>query len=375
MEFTTAIYSYSGYYDYETIPEVVTKPTSSEGDKEFAFRILSVVIYSFTCILGVLGNGVVIAIIGFRMKKTVHAIYLLQLAIADFLFTSFLPLTIAYTAMDFHWIFGKVMCKLTSFILILNMFTSVLLLTIISLDRCFSVIYPVWSQNHRTNKLACLLCMVAWAVGIFLSSPSLFFRDTVTKGNGKTSCFSNYSLNNTNTDLGETRHRSIILLRFAIGYVIPVTIITVSYIVLIFKLKRNRLTKSRKPFKIILVIIVAFFVCWSPYHVLFILETKHAALPLSVFRFGIPIVTALASTNSCMNPILYVFMGQDFKKFKMSILSRLENALSEDTAHSRVTHRNFSKASSVTEKESIAQLGDSTTVVRMEEISPFSATA
>ncbi|XP_030074129.1 chemerin-like receptor 1 [Microcaecilia unicolor] len=352
METNTFSYSYSGDYDY-SLPEVIKKPAGPKNEVEFFVRIFSVVIYSITCVLGVLGNGIVIAVIGLRMKKSVHTIYLLQLAIADFLFTSSLPVTIVYTAMNFHWIFGKVMCKLSSFILILNMYTSVFLLTIISLDRCISVIYPVWSQNHRTTKLACFICIAAWVLASLMSLPALFFRDTVTK-DGVISCFNNYSLSISNNDIGETRHGSITIARFVIGFLICFIIIAGSYLILIFKLKRNRLAKSKKPLKIILCIIVAFFVCWCPYHVLSILEIKHSSFHSSVFKFGLPIATALATANSCMNPLLYVFMGQDFKQFKTSILSRLANALSDDTVHSRVSHRSFSKASSVTEKESIA---------------------
>nr|XP_033812148.1 chemokine-like receptor 1 [Geotrypetes seraphini]XP_033812149.1 chemokine-like receptor 1 [Geotrypetes seraphini] len=348
-------FNYYGYSEDDYgLSDVIKKPEKNpEKEADYYVRLFSVVVYSITCVLGVLGNGIVIAVICLRMKKSVHVIYLLQLAIADFLFTSFLPLTIVYTALNFHWIFGKVMCKLASFILILNMFTSVFLLTIISLDRCISVIYPVWSQNHRTTELASCICIVAWVLASLLSLPSLFFRDTVTRSDGVTSCFNNYSLSVSRTDSEDPKHISITIARVIIGFLVCFIIITVSYLILIFKLKRNRLAKSRKPLKIILCIIVAFFVCWCPYHVLSILEIKYSSLDISIFRFGMPMATALATANSCMNPVLYVFMGQDFKQFKTSILSMLANALSDDPVHSRSSHQSFSKVSSITEKESI----------------------
>ncbi|XP_060105319.1 chemerin-like receptor 1 isoform X2 [Heteronotia binoei] len=343
---------YSPDHDY-----TITEERSSKApmhDSETITRNLSVFIYSMICLLGLMGNGLVIGIIVFKMKKSVNAIWFLNLAVADFLFNVFLPLTIIYTALGYHWVFGKGMCKVNSFFLILNMYTSVFSLAIISIDRCISVVLPIWSQNHRNPKIACLLCPFIWVLGILMSSPSLVFRDTETHA-GKVICFNNYYFPNStgNPHLHDRRHVTVNVTRFLAGFVMPMAVITVCYMIIIFRLRRIRLAKSKRPLRIIIAIIMTFFLCWCPYHVFHLLETQHHSVHRPVLQIGLPIVTAVAVANSCMNPILYVFMGQDFKKFKMTFLSRMVNALSEDTAHSSLPRRSFTKGSSVTEKETI----------------------
>uniref|UniRef100_A0A8C4Y3A2 G-protein coupled receptors family 1 profile domain-containing protein n=2 Tax=Gopherus TaxID=38771 RepID=A0A8C4Y3A2_9SAUR len=157
-----------------------------------SMHILSMVVYSIACLLGVTGNGLVIWIAGFKMKKTVNAVWFLNLAVADFIFTFFLPFSIAYTALGFHWPFGKLLCKLNSTVAFLNMFASVFLLTVISIDRCISVICPVWSRNNRTPKLASNIALVTWVLAFVISSPYLVFRDTATNSKNVTSCYNNF---------------------------------------------------------------------------------------------------------------------------------------------------------------------------------------
>ncbi|XP_004709591.1 chemerin-like receptor 1 [Echinops telfairi] len=347
-------------YDEEDFSSTVILEEVSPLLEARVARIFLVAVYSTICFLGIVGNGLVIVITIFKMKKTVNTVWFLNLAVADFLFNVFLPLHIAYTALDYHWVFGTAMCKISSFLLIHNMYTSVFLLTVISFDRCISVLLPVWSQNHRGVRLAYATCVVIWVSAFFLSSPSLVFRDTANQ-HGKISCFNNFSLSGANPSLrlahgqldpvGYTWHTVVTVTRFLCGFLVPVLVITACYLTIVCKLRRNRLAKTKKPFKIIVTIIVTFFLCWCPYHTLYLLELHHAAVPGSVFSLGLPLATAIAIANSCMNPILYVFMGQDFKKFKVTLFSRLVNALSEDTGHSSYpSHRSFTKMSSLNER-------------------------
>ncbi|KAG8145991.1 hypothetical protein E2320_012416 [Naja naja] len=353
VENTTDYLYYEIFEDILHVKDTYSKKTQIEPLT--VVQVVAALIYSITCLLGLLGNGLVIAII-FKMKKSVTTIWFLNLAAADFLFNVFLPLNIAYTAMGFHWVFGRDMCKVNSLLLNLNMYTSVFLLTTISFDRCILVVFPVQSQKHRTPTIAWLVCILIWVIGFLMSSPSLVFRDT-TILHDRILCFHNFSLSSSpnNTGLGTQRHKIVTTIRFLIGFILPMIIITGCYITIIFRLKKNRLAKSKKPLRIIVTIITTFFLCWCPYHALHLLETDHHSVPQTVFEIGLPLVTAIAASNSCMNPILYVFMGQDFKKFQVTILSRLANALTEDTLNSvhSFSRKSVTKASSITEKESI----------------------
>uniref|UniRef100_A0A8C4XI76 Formyl peptide receptor 1 n=1 Tax=Erpetoichthys calabaricus TaxID=27687 RepID=A0A8C4XI76_ERPCA len=346
----------SNYYYYEE---------ESSSVLESPLSIMSLIVYSLAFLLGVTGNGLVIWITGFKMKKTVNTIWFLNLAIADFIFTFFLPLNIIYTALGFHWPFGRFMCKMNTTIAFLNMFASVYLLVVISIDRCISVIYPVWSQNHRRPRIASIISLVVWIVAFVLSSPYFAFRDTAPAMDNinKTNCYNNFAFSDDYDSedivfLRIMRHQAMVITRVILGFFVPFSIILVCYTIIGLRLKQNRLAKTSKPFKIIIAVIVIFFLCWAPYHIFGLLEmVMHAMKEPSdnintVLRFGIPIATSLAFLNSCLNPILYVFMGHDFKEtVKKSILSVLETAFTEESVHSTstVNGRSKSKSSSYAE--------------------------
>ncbi|KAF7236541.1 Chemokine-like receptor 1 [Varanus komodoensis] len=308
-----------------------------------AMRVLSMVVYSIAFLLGMIGNGLVIFITGFRMKRTVTTVWFLNLAIADFVFTFFLPLSVAYLALGFHWPFGKALCKLSSTVAFLNMFASVFLLTVISVDRCISVVSPVWTQNYRTTRLASLVALGIWVAAAALSFPYLIFRDTRSSfmDENITQCYNNFALpdnvqSEEAVELGKHRHQAMVLTRFVVGFLLPFIVILFCYGIITAKLKGNRLTRSGRPFKIMVAVVLAFFVCWFPYHVFSFLEMSVTMVfPWleTVLMVGSPLVSGLAYLNSCLNPFLYVFVGQDFReKLRMSVLAVFESAFSETSA-------------------------------------------
>ncbi|XP_029300653.1 chemokine-like receptor 1 [Cottoperca gobio] len=271
-------------------------------------------------VIGLGGNSLVIWICGWKMKRTVFTTWYISLAISDFLFCAFLPLEVFYTITT-HWPFGLVLCKFASSALFLNMYSCVFMLVLISADRCIMVSFPVWSQNHRTVHKAFGLVVLMWVFSALLTLPSLIFRQTTVHGS-VTQCYTSY--------ICPYRHKAVVLTRFICGFLIPFLIIVFCSVVLCVKL-RSLTIKSTKPYKVMAALIVSFFFCWVPYHIFVLLESDLKNQSLEVLQTGLKVGATLAAANSFISPILYVFIGNDFKKIlKRSLTSRIEEAIAED---------------------------------------------
>uniref|UniRef100_A0A3Q3MSZ4 Si:ch211-137j23.6 n=2 Tax=Mastacembelus armatus TaxID=205130 RepID=A0A3Q3MSZ4_9TELE len=284
--------------------------------------MVSVVIYCVIFIVGTLGNGLVIYVTGFRMKRTVNSVWFLNLALADCFFTAFLIFWIISASQGNHWPFGHFMCKLFNFVVVVNMFASIFLLTVISVDRCLSIWVVVWAQNKRTVRKAQLISAAVWVAAVVCSIPYATFRDLKIKG-VKTYC--SYSGS-------KSQYWSLGIFRFVMGFFVPFMVILVSYTAISVRAGRVQRTRRHRSRRIIFSIIFAFFICWLPYHVVHFMELNGAPQSLQrIIRIIGPLTISLAFANSCLNPILYVFLCDEFqKKLKQSICFVLESALAED---------------------------------------------
>ncbi|KAM3873388.1 chemerin-like receptor 1 [Diretmus argenteus] len=283
---------------------------------------ITLTLYCFICIVGTVGNSLVIYVTGFRMKKTVNSIWYLNLSLADFLFTVFLIFSIIYVSKGYTWPFGDVMCKISSLVNSINMFASIFLLMAISLDRFLSTWVVVWAQNKRTPRKAEIICLVIWLAALACSMPFTIFR-VVIEINGRYLCVYSRLMDK----------RSLTIFRFVLGFLVPFLVITLSYIAIGVRTGRLQKKRKRKSFRIIIVIILAFFLCWLPFHVFQFIELsvgRNKSLR-GVMRIGGPLSINLAFLNSCLNPILYVFMCDEFqKKLQQSVCAVFEHALAED---------------------------------------------
>ncbi|KAM3921601.1 C3a anaphylatoxin chemotactic receptor-like [Leptodactylus fuscus] len=297
---------------------------------------MSHTLYGIIFVLGIIGNGLVIWIAGFRMKRTVNTLWFLHLAIADFLCCASITLRIA------QWTFisyGKpdeffIFCLLTIVLFAINMTASVLLLTAMSIDRCVSVMWPFWAKVHRTCRLVRITAGGIWVFSLLITGLvsllyGLYLYD-----------FNEWCV--IDVFAGNMIKQIVQLIRLVIMFVIPFLIILTSYVFIFLKLRKSkRPRRSQRPYRIITAVILCFFICWSPYYI-WPLTPMYDGDNLQFYIVN-TIVTNLAYLNSCLNPIIYVFMSQDVKLgFLRSIFARVERALSEhaepeDGEHSHTT--------------------------------------
>ncbi|KTG45942.1 hypothetical protein cypCar_00019770 [Cyprinus carpio] len=320
------------------------------NSSEFSsMEIFKIFIYFVVFALGFVGNGLVIYVTGYKMKTTVNSIWFLSLAIADFIFILVLILYIVHAFNKAVWPFGDFMCKFVSFVTVLNMFASIFLLTAISLDRCLSTWVIVWAQNKRTLVKARIICTLMWVLSIGCSIPFVMCRSGENK-----KCAYVCPINIT---------KSLFIYRFIVGFLIPFLIIASSYIAIGVRAKRLKRGKKLKPFRVIISVILAFFICWFPFHVqqlsrIIAKENEWSNAEKVFIKIG-PFVTCLVHLNSCLNPILYVFMCEEFKKkLKQSLLLVLEMAFAEDHLPFRTSRA--STCSRLSETQGFKQTNETT---------------
>lgn len=303
-------------FPWTTVPATSPARNLSSMDK----AMLGV--YCTVAVVGIVGNGLVIYVTAFRMRRSVNSIWFLNLAIADFLFTSFLILISVSLSQGYHWPFGEFMCKFRAILAVSNMFASVFFLTAISVDRCLCTWVVVWSQNHRTVRKTQLVCVGIWLAALACSIPYGHLRK-VHEYMGMSLCGLSSSVNTL----------ALTHFLFIVGFLLPMVVITASYVAIGVRISRFPRERSRKSLRITISIILAFAICWLPFHVHKYIEEYASEQPniRNIRKYLGPISAILTTVNSCLNPVLYVFMCKEFvKNLRRSLFHVLETALTED---------------------------------------------
>ncbi|XP_059521452.1 N-formyl peptide receptor 2-like [Myotis daubentonii] len=305
-------------------------------------EIFLLVTHGIISVLGIVGNGFVIWVAGFRMALTVTTLCYLNLALADFFFSATLPFFMVVNTMRGQWPYGWFLCKLFNIIIDTNLYGSVFLIAFIALDRCICVLHPVWAQNHRTLSLAKKVIIVPWILALLLNLPALIFFTTETDENGDIYCDFNNNFwgNITEEEKLQRTVTSVAIIginRFVTGFTLPMSIIAICYGLIAAKLRNKGMMKSRHPLRVLIAVAASFFICCFPFQLCLLLVTV-CVTAVSEEKYNIILLLTsltgiLAFCNSCLNPVLYVFLGRDFrKKLIHSLPASLERALTEDSA-------------------------------------------
>ncbi|XP_073318645.1 C-X-C chemokine receptor type 2-like [Pagrus major] len=274
-------------------------------------------------LLAVPGNLLVGWVIGTsRQALTPSDVYLFHLTIADGLMAMTLPFWAV--AMTKGWIFGDFMCKFLNIVIEANFYTSILFLACISIDRYLVIVHASESLRSRQKMCSWLLCLAVWAFGGALALPSLFNEATTLPDSQRMICSENFDIGRASTWRRATR-----IFRHVFGFILPLCIMITCYSVTLVRLLRTRGFQKHRAMKVIIAVVVAFLLCWAPYNIAMIVDTLMRAdlivfdcvMRRSVTR-ALDITFSLALLHSCINPVLYAFVGEKFRRNMALLLQR-----------------------------------------------------
>uniref|UniRef100_A0A8D0E086 Neuropeptides B and W receptor 2 n=1 Tax=Salvator merianae TaxID=96440 RepID=A0A8D0E086_SALMN len=289
--------------------------TSHEQSPDF---YIVPVIYSVICAVGLTGNTAVIYVILKAPKmKTVTNMFILNLAIADDLFTLVLPINIAEHLLQ-YWPFGEVLCKVILSIDHYNIFSSIYFLTVMSIDRYLVVLATVRSKRlpHRTYRAARIISFGIWLLVTLIVSPYFIFANVYKDDLNVKSCGLNFPRPE------KFWFKASRIYTFILGFAIPVSTICILYSLMLYRLRSMHLNsnakaldkaKKRVTIMVFIVLAVGLF-CWTPFHLTTIVALTTDLVQTPVIIHISYFITSLSYANSCLNPFLYAFLDDSFQK-------------------------------------------------------------
>ncbi|XP_072492252.1 leukotriene B4 receptor 1-like [Notamacropus eugenii] len=307
--------------------------TSLEPDSPLALNVarqVACVLLGLAFALGVPGNLVVVWTVSRRMKAPPPTVLLIvNLAAADLLALLTVPFWI-YALVDV-WSLGSFVCRTLVWLVNASMFSSVLIVTLLSAERLVALARPFhlqrWWHLAGVRRVLALL----WLAALALASPATLTADP-------SHCLQRQFSSG-------QQLVTLLLLETLAGFVGPFTILAVCSACVHSRLRKLHYPGRRRASRIITAVVVAFAVCWLPYHL-----SNGAAVAAELLEGSSPelvewldyaadvghkVSGPLAFLGSCINPLLYAFAARRIAQAGglADLFARLVPSFYSDGAH------------------------------------------
>ncbi|KAL0831148.1 hypothetical protein ABMA28_002018 [Loxostege sticticalis] len=320
------------------VTEIVDPEAIFGPQRDSLYIVLPItVIYSLIFITGLFGNVFTcLVIVRNKSMHTATNYYLFSLAISDLLLlVSGMPQEMYSIWSKWPYVFGPAFCLIRGLAAETSTNASVLTITLFTIERYLAICHPFVS--HKMSKLsrATKHVLMLWVAALGLALPQAL-QFGVRKYRGVTMCLQ------TRVIVEHSFEISTFFFFFA-----PMVLITVLYSLIGLKLKKASISKEvrdpklferslscahkahRKPsqatrrvVKMLVAVVVAFFVCWAPFHAQRLVaiygttEGHMARSPilLKVYSFLTYISGVFYYMSTCINPIFYHIMSNKFRE-------------------------------------------------------------
>ncbi|KAG7278787.1 hypothetical protein CRUP_019093 [Coryphaenoides rupestris] len=291
-------------------------------------------------------------------------VFILNLSVADL---SYLLCCVPFQSTVYMlptWVLGAFLCKLVHYLFTVSMLVSVFTLSAMSVERYVAVVRaatPRRSASSRAVRRAALAVLVIWTLSLGMALPVARYQRIVESGAGAedNNNNNNNNINNNNTtnnninntppphnnssisstsststststgtstfcwDVWPEPHKKVyVVCTFVFGYVLPLALISACYAKVSFNHLHKKLTNvskksensKKKTAQTVLVVVVVFGLSWLPHHVLH-LWVEFGTFPLNQASFYFRMAAhCLAYSNSSVNPIIYAFLSEKFRR-------------------------------------------------------------
>ena len=244
--------------------------------------------------------------------KTVTNYFILNLAVADLTLTLIcIPFDIPVQEMGHVWPYGAFMCKILYPLQTMCLCASVFTLTAVSVTRYWAITHPF--RNQLTTKQAKWIISCIWLLSIIPVSPYMYVLN-LERGECQ------------ETSWKRDQHRKgYTLALFIMEYIIPLSVIAVSYILIGYELnkhsnpdhqhiKTSQSDETAKVVRMLIVVTTVFAVCVLPNNVMWLWLDFGTGGDFVYFWEVVAFCNVLTFSNSAANPICYTIFNEHYRK-------------------------------------------------------------
>ncbi|XP_023348096.1 tachykinin-like peptides receptor 86C, partial [Eurytemora carolleeae] len=296
---------------------------------EFIFSFL----FAIILFVSICGNLLILWIIlGHRGMRTVPNFFLLNLAIADLGIAVLNTIPSFLFMRDGVWVFGRTYCKFNTFTSYLTVSASIFTLLALTVNRHKAIVTPLKAKATCCQLTFSLIGI--WLVSGVLSLPGLLLSDLhrISRSEEAYVCIMIWW----DGFQGQSQFDFIYnMVLFVVTYVLPLIFMCFAYTRMCRVLNQKVIgestpsseagrLKKKQVIKMFSLVVGLFALCWLPYHLYFLIMYAAPHLAKSpVIRPLYLCIYWLAMSNSCINPIIYYFWNQRFRKHFDNIFRRI----------------------------------------------------
>ncbi|XP_064097944.1 allatostatin-A receptor-like [Macrobrachium nipponense] len=314
--------------NYTKLPLCNNQTGEEEPVFEYAVIVAIVVpiIFGIIVLVGFFGNTlvVIVIVVNKQMRSTTNYL-IFSLAVADLLFIVF---CVPFTASDYilpSWPFGGIWCQTVQYLTYVTAYASVYTLLLLSLDRFLAVVHPIAALTIRTERNALYAIATIWIL-ILTSCIPLYLCHGIQKQNYEDEVYLNCAFLDQ-----EYNHMAFHIGFITTMYFLPLTVIVVLYLMILNRLwygvvpggsrSAESVRGKKRVTRMVVIVVVTFIVCWFPIQLVLLLKSL-GMYEMTTVRIITQIgAQVLAYINSCVNPILYAFLSDPFRKAFRKVIS------------------------------------------------------